>query len=267
MKKTLICLFIMAMTFTSFAFAEKQKPFNRVVVIIDSSGTFKDHQYEAIEKVRKLFEDMAERKERRFEAPDQIYIISLDAKPEVIWAGRREHIVQLTKKKLSELFKDRRRYVYCTEIAAAFNLAAHRLNRQPIPTAKWLFVFSDLIDEPVISGRICKVPEKPSLPSEKIKWNMLSDTSISVFWAPDLQIMAWEDAVADKGLSIRFYNEAEARERISEWKELGKDVGSKALRVLVIFVIVVIFLVFLGNYFGRRRFRANVVNSSNTRRR
>jgi hypothetical protein len=278
MMRKVLGILLLVTSITTPAFAEREKPFNRVVVIIDSSGTFKNHQ-PAIEKVRKLLEEMAKRKERRYEVSDDIYIISLDARPEVIWAGKRNHLGQLTKERLSELFRDRMRYIHCTDIATAFNLAVHKLNREPIPSDKWLFVFSDLIDEPEVSSGKCKAPVIPSLPSEKIRWDRLTDTSIGVFWAPDPQIMAWEDALADKRLSIKFYNEAEAlnvnlppppkaqremteeekaeaKERISGWLEWGKAIGLKLFLGFIIFMGLVILLAFLS----RHRSRSHIVN-------
>jgi hypothetical protein len=49
--RKILSIFLMVMAFAP-AFAEKQKPFNRIVVTIDASSSFKGHQYEAIEKVR-----------------------------------------------------------------------------------------------------------------------------------------------------------------------------------------------------------------------
>lgn len=286
MEKSLIIIGIIILTLTNLSFAEKPKPFNRVVVIIDSSGSFKNHQYEAIERVQELIEKMANRKERRYEAPDEVYIISLDAKPEVIWAGKREHLGQLTKPRLSKLFNERSRYSDCTDVASAFNLAAHKLNREPAPTAKWLFVFSDLMDEPETSSGNCRVPERPSLPSDKIKWDNLADTSIGVFWASDSQIMAWEEALADKGLSIKFYDRAEAlnaelppppkarkrmgvEEREEAKKQLierGKRYGVFLAELLIGVVIFLIAIVFVVNYFNHRS-RTPIANNTNRGRR
>ncbi len=191
--------------------AGRQKPFNRIVIVIDASGTFKDHCQSAIDKTEQILEKIAQRTEHRYEEQDRIYLISLDARPEVIWAGRRDQVSQLAGKKLSALFDRRKQYSGCTDVAAAFNLAAFKLNRAPEPAAKWLFVFSDLIDEPPAAPGQCRAPRRPSPPPENIRWDRLSDTAIGVFWAPDTQIMAWEDALAETDLAIRFYDEAEAR--------------------------------------------------------
>ncbi len=284
--KTLMSILILAsMVFPTTASAQKHKPFNRVVIIIDSSGTFRGHQFEAIEKVKGFLKEMAKRKERRYEGKDQIYIISLDAKPEVVWAGQRGQLMQLTEKRLSELFSNRERYAYCTDVATAFNLAAHKLNREPLPTAKWLFVFSDLIDEPVVSGNKCKTPGKPSLPPEKIRWDILKDVAVMVFWAPDIQIMAWEEALADKGLTIRFYDEAEAsnvellpppkaRKRMTEEERVEARRKIKTFLTYLLtclktgvryFLIGIVFLVIVGGLVGRIRSRATVTKNHGRR--
>lgn len=281
---------LIAVSLTTQAFAEKQKPFNRVVVIIDSSGTFANHQFKAIQKVNKLLAQMASKKEKRYEAQDQVYIISLDAKPQIIWAGIRDQLLQLTQNELSELFKERRKYSYCTDIATAFNLAAYKLNRDPIPAAKWLFVFSDLIDEPAISGTKCKKPEYPSPPSEKIRWDRLIDTSIVVFWAQDGQIIEWEEALLDKKLSITFFDEAEslntkilpppkARKKMTdeERKEAKKRLIERGLFLLkwgkflavgsISLIIFTVFVVLVIRFASRRRHRTPVVNTQHERRR
>lgn len=210
-----ICMTVAVITWLlspDIVMAVKPKPFNRVVVIIDSSGTFRNHQYEALQKMQGLMEKIAEKKERRYQEPDEIYLISLDSRPEVIWYGKKRQLEQLSKKKLSEILGARRAYSNCTDITKAFNLASQKLNREPFPAAKWLFVFSDLIDEPPVSENDCKAPSRPSFPPESIRWDTLIDgnTSIGVFWAPDDQIQAWETSLSDLGANIRFYNAAEA---------------------------------------------------------
>lgn len=212
MKGSIIAIIITVMVLMSniAIAAVKAKPFNRVVVVIDSSGTFKGYQFEAIDKVKGLLDKMAEQKERRYQVPDEIYIISLDAVPAVIWFGKRPQLEDLTTERLSELFAKRSLYQHCTDVAKAFNLASHKLNREPMPASKYLFVFSDLIDEPPVSRTRCEPPSKPSLPPVDINWNSLADASIGVYWAPDDQIVAWENTLADQGINIKFYNDAEA---------------------------------------------------------
>jgi len=243
-------------------------------MVIDSSGSFKGHQYEAIKKVGGLLKKIGEKKERRYEAIDEIYIVSLDARSEVIWAGNRQQLDQLTEKLIAELFGKREGCLYATDIAGAFNLAAHKLDREPMPTDKWLFVFSDLIDEPPLPGNKSQPPENPSPPSSQIRWDRLADTSISIFWTPDQQIMVWEDTLTGKGLSLKFYDEAEAlnielapppkarkemtkeerivaKERIRDGIDIAKAMGIKMLCGLAIFIIAVILLAVAGNYFAR----------------
>lgn len=213
MKRMMITIMILIMSFMADVTTAtvKPKPFNRVVVVIDSSGTFKGYQFAAIEKAKGLLDKMAEQTERRYQAPDEIYIVSLDALPTVIWFGKRPQLEELTSERLSELFTNRSAYSHCTDVAKAFNLSANKLNREPIPAEKYLFVFSDLIDEPPASRNKCEPPSKPSLPPVDINWDSLMDTSISVFWAPDDQSSAWMSTLSDQGINIKFYNEAEAR--------------------------------------------------------
>src|SRR3990172_10154432 len=128
MKRLMIIIMILILSFMAniTTATVKPKPFNRVAVVIDSSGTFKGYQFDAIEKVKGLLDKMAEQTERRYQAPDEIYIVSLDALPTVIWFGKRPQLQELTSERLSELFANRSVYSHCTDVAKAFNLAANK---------------------------------------------------------------------------------------------------------------------------------------------
>lgn len=268
--------------------AVKPKPFNRVAVIIDSSGTFRNHQYEALQKMQGLMEKIAEKKDRRYQEPDEIYLISLDSRPEVIWYGKKHQLEQLTEERLSAILGARRTYNNCTDITKAFNLASQKLNREPSPAAKWLFVFSDLIDEPPVSGNGCKAPSRPSFPPDSIRWDTLIDgnTSIGVFWAPDVQIQAWETSLSDLGANIRFYNAAEAQnadlptppkarfkmteeertEKIEKIKGFGAGLGGLGLGVLK-YGVIIIGAFFALSYFRSRIGRGTINGNGNSNNR
>lgn len=283
MKSFIVSAAIILGLIVGIAEASRPKPFNRVAIIVDASGTFKDHQFAAIKKARILLEEIADKKEKRFEEPDEVYLISLDAKPEVIWYGKRQQLAQLTEEKISYIFRERRVFGNCTDIAKAFNLASHKLNRDPEATSKYLFVFSDLIDEPQTSGTKCKSPGRPSLPPENMDWDALTGTAIGVFWTPDDQIQAWEKALADKGVSIRFYNAAEAEnaelpaprkahkkmtederdEKLAAIKGKGAWAAGVVMGVLKYGVIAILILAALAYYRNRNERKAVVTKTNN----
>jgi hypothetical protein len=192
--------------------AGPQKPFNRIVILLDLSGTMARYLPAAIQKASLLIDNMGgeDRTEKRWEIPDEIYLISIDSKPEVLWAGNRQQLGQLAGPALSDIVKERSGLGQCTDLTAALNLAEFKLTRAPEPTAQYLFVFSDLIEERPLAGRTCTVPKRPSLPPTGVNWDRLADASITVFWVGNAEIQTWMGSPLISGLQIRMYDAAEA---------------------------------------------------------
>lgn len=209
-KLVVACLVALTMTACGTGIQTTTKPFNRIIFIIDTSSSFADKVDEAVDKGKKLINAIHAQQERRWEIPDEIYIITLDAGPCVIWNGNRPQLEQLKPEKIAELVESRKPYTYATDVVGAFNLAGEKFMRKPEPTGKYLVVFSDLIDEPPLPGGGCKPPKRPSAPHEDIQWGNLQDVSITVFWPSDKEIQAWEKVLAPQNLTIQFFDEAES---------------------------------------------------------
>jgi hypothetical protein len=189
------------------AIGNKQpEPFNQIVIMIDSSGSYRSRQVEAVAKAAALLESMGQTKVRRWEeTTDQITLISLDAVPEVIWQGSLVELKKLNPSDWVKRFNARTDYAACTDVAAAFRLADSYLNGDPLYVDKYLFAFSDLIAEPPTSSiRTCQRPAHPSLPPDDFAWDALHNVSVSIFWVPPDQKLAWQRAVAGHGLSTTF---------------------------------------------------------------
>jgi hypothetical protein len=122
--------------------------------------------------------------------------------PEVIWQGTRRELKTLDRNQWIVRFKARTDYSKCTDIGAGFVLAASLLEGDPKYVKKYLFAFTDLVDEPPL-GSICKCrpPKRPSLPPETFPWENLQDVSVSVFWVPPEQKLAWARIAKEKGLA------------------------------------------------------------------
>jgi len=160
-----------------------------------------------------LLEKMAETKLRRWEGTgDDITIISLDAIPDVIWRGTLSQLQQEEATRWTARFKARQDYAGCTDVIAAFRLAAGEFARTPEPIGRYLMAFTDLQDEPPTSSpSACKPVTQPGPPA-RFPWESLRGVSVAVFWVPIHQKLAWQRVIADQGsdLQVALYSESES---------------------------------------------------------
>jgi hypothetical protein len=197
---------LLCLTVAACANDRQPDPFNQIVIMIDGSGSYRNRQMEAISKATSLLDSLAQTKVRRWEeSNDRVTIISLDAVPEALWQGNLAELKKLKQADWAARFKSRTDYASCTDVAAAFQLAAGHLDGDPRYVDKFLFAFSDLIHEPPTSsiGK-CQAATKPSLPSEEFSWDAFRNVSVSVFWVPPDQKLAWQRAVAEHNLASSF---------------------------------------------------------------
>jgi hypothetical protein len=191
-----------------------QEPFNKIAIIVDNSGSYSSRQAEAIDKAIILLESISGAKISRWEtASDQIVIISLDAIPEVIWKGSLNELKKNEPTFWKERFLARTDYVACTDVAAAFRLAVRQLEGDSRYIRKYMFVFSDLIDEPPADS-MYKPIKRSGLPIGEFPWEGLQDVSVSVFWLPPDQKLIWQREVEQRGISSNFalYTDSESAE-------------------------------------------------------
>jgi hypothetical protein len=187
---------------------------NKVVVILDRSGTYAHRLDAAMSRVMTLLETMGKTKLKRWDrAADTIALISLDAMPEVVWQGSLRDLHALKQDAWTSRLQSRSDYAQCTDVEAAFRLAAQHLTGDPQIVHKYLFVFSDLVAEPPTGSlRTCQAPAIPSVPSKTFPWEALGDVQTKVFWVPPDQKLAWSRAAAEQGLQDQFvlYTTSEA---------------------------------------------------------
>lgn len=187
-------------------------PFNRIVVLVDASESFKQRRLEAVERTQQLVQQLTARKAKRWEAVDQVVIISLDAIPEILWEGDVRALAQVKRGDWALRFKARSDYARCTDVDAALNLALTALERAPQPAGKYLIGFSDLIHEPPLqSPSKCKPPKLPSVPGKDFAWDRLADVSVAMFWLPPSQKLAWDRSMKENGLTtFKLYTSSES---------------------------------------------------------
>lgn len=192
--------------------AAAPKPCNKVAVIIDGSGSYKNRQPQAVARAVALLEEMARTKVRRWEKDDEITLISLDAMPDVIFKGSLQDLKATTADVWVNRFKARSDYVKHTDLVAAFSLASRRLEGDPRYVGKYILAFTDLIHDP-IQGPAPK-KGKPAPPPEDFPFADLEDTSITVLWCPFAQKQAWLPVLQQYGLgeSFQIYTTSESAE-------------------------------------------------------
>jgi hypothetical protein len=186
--------------------APPAEPINKIVIVVDVSGSYARRLPDAVTRATRLVEDIATTKTNRWDTSlDQLTIVALDAMPSVLWNGDLKELKTLEPGFWSERLKGRSDYSRCTDVPAAFQLAAKSLEGDPRAVSKYVFAFTDLINEPPTNDvRTCTTPRLPSGPSEEFPWESLSDASVSTFWLPPNQALAWRRAAQERGLNDTF---------------------------------------------------------------
>ena len=182
--------------------AAPERASNRVVLLIDASGSYRARQADAVERATQLLDDMSARKVHRWEpSTDEIVVISLDAMPEVLWRGTLAELKHADRARWSARFRARSDFASCTDVSAAFRLAAANLAGDSRHVHKFLFAFTDLIDEPPVrSLRRCRRAASPSRPAADFPWGELRDVTTHVLWTPPEQTLVWRRADVEHGL-------------------------------------------------------------------
>ena len=179
---------------------------NRVVVLVDASLSFRSRVDEAIKATASLLDSMAQVHLHRWDVSrDTITIISLDALPEVVWQGTLRDLKAGDRAAWQKRFLSRGDLSHCTDVGAGFQLAAHELQGDPRLVHKYLFAFTDLINEPPAgSSGGCVPAKRPCPPPAGFPWASLRDVSTSVFWVPVDQKMEWHRAIVQNGVDETF---------------------------------------------------------------
>ena len=189
-----------------FAVARTQS-INTIIAIIDNSGSFRSRYGEAIGKAVGLLNDLS--RSARGSDSDQVVVISLDAIPEAIWSGTVEELRSRNSSFWTSRFNSRQDYSQCTDVTAAFKLAAQHLSGSR-SDQRIVMVFSDLVHEPA-GGSINKPKSRSIMPPDDFPWGSFRDISVSVFWIPASHKLHWQRAAQKHGLSdFRLYTPSES---------------------------------------------------------
>lgn len=178
------------------------KAVNRVAILIDGSGSYKDRQAQAVAKAVTLLEQMGEKRVRRWETGDEIAIIALDAMPDVLFRGSLQELKAVKPDAWVARFKARSDYIKHTDLVTAFELALRHLEGDPRYVSKYLIAFTDLIHDPI--GGPAPKKGKPTPPPAAFPFAGLEGVAVSVLWCPYPQKQAWLAAVREQGLAESF---------------------------------------------------------------
>lgn len=204
-SSTLVGVAVMALVGCGLG-AREVDPINKIVIIVDASVSYARRLQEALTRATRLVENIATTKTNRWDTSlDQVTIVALDAMPSVLWSGDLAQLKTLEPDFWKERLKGRSDYNRCTDVPAAFRLAAKSLDGDPRVVSKYIFAFTDLINEPPTNDvKTCAPPRLPSGPSEDFPWESLSDASVSTYWLPPNQALVWRRAAEERRLSDSF---------------------------------------------------------------
>ena len=215
---TLITAALVLFTFPAYG-QHRVKPFNRIVILLDGSGSYKDRRAEALTKAEELVQKISEKKTKSYEGKDEVVVISLDSIPETLWSGTKAELAAQSPGYWKQRFAGRSDYEKCTDVESGFLLAARELHKEPRPTNAYLFAFSDLVHEPPLeSAKKCRPVSLPSVPSDDFAWDVFSDVETHVLWVPVDQKKAWFEAVNAAKLGDSFHLHSESESSVIELK-------------------------------------------------
>lgn len=199
-------------------------PFNLVIVVVDASRSFRVPSKapgikgkvladEALRIVQQLFRDTANQKRRRTDGHDLYYIVAADAASQIIWAGTREQLTELTPQELARKFAVREQFANCTDLEAAMNEVAAICRKHSEAAEVFLLTFSDLVHEPPQKNwRTCAPPTGE--PPRAIDWKTLSRAHLGFYFVskefpyrPDAK---WKLELERRGLQADFFDAAQA---------------------------------------------------------
>jgi len=183
---------------------------NKVAIIIDGSGSYKDRQTQAVAQAVALLEQMSQTRLRRWEQGGEIILISLDAMPDVLFRGSLKDLKAIRPDVWVARFKARSDYLRHTDLVAAFELALRHLEGDPRYVSKYLFAFTDLIHDPV--GGPAPKKGKATPPPAEFPFAGLAEVAVTVMWCPYPQKQAWLPVLREQGLteSFRIYTPSES---------------------------------------------------------
>lgn len=175
-------------------FPPRESLYNRVILLVDSTGSFKEYRQEALELAQRLVDQLGRQRRRHWEKPDSIKVIAIDARPEAVWQGtpkdlRDQLATTAGETSLANLLGQRHDGQW-TDLHGSLNMAIDELNRAPLAAGNYLFTFSDLVHDMPDTGAF----SAPSV--EQVRWDALpKGTVFGAFYVPDGRHIAWENAL------------------------------------------------------------------------
>jgi len=181
-------------------------------VMVDASKSYREHFADAVQSATKLLDQLSQEDVKRWEpARDRITLISLDAMPEILWSGTLQDLQREGTAALPSRLEARKDFDACTDVGGGFRLALRELGPEQPGIGRYLFVYSDLLDDPpTTSLRTCQRPPR-AIPPE-LDWEALQGIAVAAFSLTPEQKFAWSKELQARGLTETFklYTPAES---------------------------------------------------------
>lgn len=180
---------------------EAASPYCRIVIVFDHSGSVEENLELAWQQIYRMI-----RKFRAEGPKDEIFLISLDDRPELIFQGTGDQIRQA--REAFATLKDKSAG-WGTDVAGAMGLARYALERPPLPgkaepALKAVVVFSDLhVDQPKDGRRFVE--------PEAMDWSAFRDVQVEFYYVEPEQELRWRPLVTAAGVKASFFTPAFAR--------------------------------------------------------
>jgi len=205
----------------------RESLYNRVILLVDTTASFKEYRQEALELAQRLVDQLGRQRRRHWETPDSIKVIAIDARPAAVWQGTpkdlRSQLTTTVGSMSLVTLLGQRGYGQWTDLIAALNLAIDELNREPVAAGNWLFVLSDLEHSTLGTG------ELTTPPVDRIRWDALpKGTVFGAFYVPEGRHIAWENALrpyVQSGVLRSAYAKDPAESRNATLAAIAKPTG------------------------------------------
>ena len=190
---TLITLIALTL-FPSSAWAGRgDDAFNRVIVVVDTSGSVRDGFFESsLTKVTDALPMIARYRE------DELLVIGLNGEPSIVWDGHATDLDRSPNGDPSQAWdtmidglraQDRSR----TNITTTMDLVEYALNRHPTADQQYVIVFSDMVHEAGRGGPAFDI-------EQDMPWDALAGASLHIVGVQDDLAATWDRALTDHGL-------------------------------------------------------------------
>ncbi len=171
----------------------KDDSFNRVVVVVDTSGSVRDGFFEgSLTKVTDALPMISRYHE------DELVVIGLNGEPSIVWDGHATDLERGADGEPTQAWDDmlaglRAQDSSHTDITSTMALVEYALTRHPTAEAQYVIVFSDMLHEAGRHGPTFDI-------EDDMPWDALRGASLHLVGVHDGLAATWDHALTNHGL-------------------------------------------------------------------